>query len=441
MSDNSPAICATSLALPESAPRIRITAGPGSAAQKTWNLRRPVTLIGSRRPAHIVLHDRDISQAHCVIINTGREVVLKDLHTTSGTLVRKDKVDLTLLSDGDVITVGDTTIQIAIQPGEPSADDSGCGQAYDDPLLFGTPIRMGLLHADCQWHLRECVALVGRHNRAAVHLDHDGVASRHAIIFRFHTGPALFDLGGGESVLLNGQHCSLAPLVDGDRISIGSFGLQIRIEGTDGTRPDPLAEAIVPNLPDATVETNGRSDATVTANGKHPARPATSESEGEDMPVIDALQRDITEAWDQLNSWSEKPSEPTVCGATGSDAANGLSERAEVLAQREGELDVRDAKLRGQLHDAARISEGFDSRDSAIEAREAEQEAERRRLVTLEQACGQRESDLARRFEELARREHVFAQRWTRMRTAKCPHCGKPISNAGTPTGGEPASS
>lgn len=441
MSENSPAICATGLALPEFAPRIRITAGPGSAAQKTWNLRRPVTLIGSRRPAHIVLHDRDISQAHCVIINTGREVVLKDLHTTSGTLVRKDKVDLTLLSDGDVVTVGDTTIQIAIQPGEPSADDSGCGNAYDDPLSFATPVRIGLLHADRQWYLRECVALVGRHKGAAIRLDHDDVASRHAIIFRFHSGPGLFDLGGGESILLNGQHCSLAPLVDGDRISIGSFGLQIRIDDADGTPSEPLADAIVPKLPDATPETNGRSHTTASANGKPSTAHGSSESADGDATSVDALQRDISEAWDQLNSWSEKPTEATVCGATGSDAANDLSDRAEVLAQRERELDARDAQLRGQLHDAARISERFDGRDRAIEAQEKEQEAERRRLVTLDQSCKQRESDVARRIEELARREHVFAQRWTRMRAAKCPHCSKPISNAGAPSGDGVASS
>ncbi len=44
--------------LPSTAPLVRITAGFGSAGQKTWNLRRPVTLLGARRPAHIVLHDR-----------------------------------------------------------------------------------------------------------------------------------------------------------------------------------------------------------------------------------------------------------------------------------------------------------------------------------------------------------------------------------------------
>ncbi len=73
------------LTLPSSAPLVRITAGIGSAGQKTWNLRRTVTLIGSHRPAHIVLHDRDVSGAHCVIVNTGTDILLKDLRSREGT--------------------------------------------------------------------------------------------------------------------------------------------------------------------------------------------------------------------------------------------------------------------------------------------------------------------------------------------------------------------
>ncbi|MBI4718161.1 MAG: hypothetical protein HY763_10180 [Planctomycetes bacterium] len=70
MSDTTLPIDRHELELPATAPFVRITAGVGSASQKTWNIRRPVTLIGSTRPAHIVLHDRDVSNAHCVIVNT-----------------------------------------------------------------------------------------------------------------------------------------------------------------------------------------------------------------------------------------------------------------------------------------------------------------------------------------------------------------------------------
>lgn len=442
MNDNTATICGATLELPGFAPRIRITAGPGSAAQKTWNLRRPVTLIGSRRPAHIVLHDRDISHAHCVIINTGREVVLKDLHTRAGTTVNKERTDLTLLNDGDVIMVGDTTIQIAIQPGEDAADDSGCGATYDDPLTFPSPIRVGLIHGDRQWYLCECVGLVGRHIGAAVRLDHDDVASRHAIIFRFRNSPAIFDLGGREGVLLNGQHCSLAPLVDGDRVSIGSFGLQFKIDQPGSTAPEAaavpmvLVPSVTPDAATAPIATNG--------SGKAHAEPTVSGAGAmgvpDESPKPDAIQRDIAEAWQQLNSWSTEPRE-SAAGATNSDAATDLAARLDALSKREAELDARDATLRGRLLDLERLTESHKEREQALDAKATAVEAERRRVAAAEQGHVQREADIARRIEELARREHVFAQRWSRMRAAQCPHCGQPIATTGSPSADAPAGS
>ena len=145
------------LVLPDDAPRVRVTAGPGSAVQKTWNLRRPCTLIGSRRPAHILLHGRDMSAAHCVIVNTGREVLLKDLHTSAGTLCNTVRIGLTVLSDGDVITLGDTKIQVAIKSPQLDSDDSGCGNTYTDPTTFRDPVSLTFVHTDRTWLIHDAV--------------------------------------------------------------------------------------------------------------------------------------------------------------------------------------------------------------------------------------------------------------------------------------------
>ncbi|MEK7757552.1 MAG: FHA domain-containing protein, partial [Planctomycetota bacterium] len=146
MNDQATQIRELTVELPTDAPLIRITTGMGSAGQKTWNLRRPVTVIGSRRPAHIVLHDEDMSNAHCVIVNTGTEVLLKDLHTSSGTQLNKTRVNLAVLADGDVITLGDTTIQVAIQVPDGGSDDSGFGMKFADPTKFPGPVSLHLIH-------------------------------------------------------------------------------------------------------------------------------------------------------------------------------------------------------------------------------------------------------------------------------------------------------
>ncbi len=41
----------------------------------------------------------------------------------------------------------------------------------------------------------------------------------------------------------------------------------------------------------------------------------------------------------------------------------------------------------------------------------------------------EREETVAKHAEELQRREHVFAQRWTRLQHATCSHCGKPVGD------------
>ncbi len=41
------------LTLPDNAPRIRITAGVGTASQKSWHLRRPVTYQSKRMVVNV----------------------------------------------------------------------------------------------------------------------------------------------------------------------------------------------------------------------------------------------------------------------------------------------------------------------------------------------------------------------------------------------------
>ncbi len=188
MNTSSPARNRSEIQLLPSAPLVRVTAGVGSAGQKTWNLRRPVTLIGARRPAHIVLHDKDVSAAHCVIVNTGREVLIKDLHTSQGTICNRDRVDLAVLSDGDVITVGATKIQVAIRIDPDCNGDSGADMNYVDPTKLRAPVNIRFEHADKEWRVEDAVALIGRHPDAEIHLNVDEVERRNALLFLFGMG-------------------------------------------------------------------------------------------------------------------------------------------------------------------------------------------------------------------------------------------------------------
>lgn len=421
MSDQTAQLQIPTLVLPPGAPRVRVTAGSGSATQKTWNLRRPITLIGSRRPAHIVLHDRDISHAHCVIVNTGTEVLLKDLHTSAGTICNKDPIDLTTLSDGDVITVGSCRIQVAIQVLDDACDDSASGIEFADPLSFPTPVTVGLLHTDQEWTVSEAVTLIGRHDLAPIRLDHDDVARRHAVIFRFGDEPAIFDLVGRDGLLVNSRRCTLSTLKVGYRMTLGPFGL--RVGRSDEAPPEVEIPAL--EIPSPPPERDGKPpvDHAFPRLPKMPA-PGVGDSEGPAAldSELDKLRNDITESWEQLNSWQSR----LLADATE------ISQQESDLAARAGEFEARDAEVRGKLHDITCLHEQLvvRERELAAEVKRLRSESEHVEQARDEQAT--REVDLTRRAEELSRREHVFAQRWTRMRTAKCAACGAAFSTAGS---------
>lgn len=415
--------------LPESAPKVRVTAGAGSVAQKTWNLRRPVTLIGSRRPAHIVLHDKNVSRAHCVIVNTGTEVLVKDLHTSKGTRCNDERVDLAVLKDGDVITVGANRIQVAIQVPGDASEDSGCGMAFVDPTRLPTPITLHLIHTTQEWILQDAVTLIGRHDAAPVRLDHDKVSRRHAIVFRFASGSAIFEIGGEGEVAVNGETRSLSRMSDGDRIAIGPFGLGVGNNlSTQPLTPETSQEKAL----EGRMESDPHQE-----SDRHPTAPDSAELFSlVDLPdsaqnlkgiesQLETISKDIGESWGHLNLRESQLLQN----------ASELNKQEKGLAVRTEELDAKDAAVRGQLHDVTRYQEELQARERELAAQLRRFQEQKDMLAAAQAGCAKQTAEAERRTKELARREHVLAHRWSRLYAAKCPHCDKPLSK---PEGGLP---
>lgn len=419
MEETNVAVRELTVELPESAPLVRVTAGFGSAGQKTWNLRRPITLIGSRRPAHIVLHDKDISAAHCVIVNTGSEVLLKDLHTSGGTYCNKERSDLVVLKDGDTIAIGGTQIQIAIQRSSDSnPDDSGCGMHYVDPTKFPTGLRLQLIHTDRSWNIEQAVALIGRHGGALVHLDHADLAARHAIIFRFQRQAAIFDLGGRTGIWVNGQRTSLTPLGDGDRISVGPFGLCVQYGSAAAV--EAVLRAAATNCAETSQVCKQPLDASDPTGG-------LLLQSGVFAACDPPLEGAIAKSWDSLNSWESRLKAD----------ASAMGERQHNLSVREAAQDARDAELRGKLHDIERFNEQVAAREKEVAALASTMQVKLDEIGGKLKTAVEREADLDRRAEELLRREHALTQRWSRLQSTTCGKCGEKM-NVGamaSPTG------
>jgi len=234
---------ACAVSLPPGAPKIRITAGMGTVHQKTWNLRRPATLIGSSTAAHIVLLEETVSRAHCIIVNTGREVLLKDLSSMNGTRCNGHSADLVALNDGDVLRLGDTTIQVAVQTMREGLEGTDAGSVYQDPLLLPEP---AVLHTSgsCESRsVKRAVTIIGRRMGVAIQLDHQDVAPVHAVLMPIGRQLAVFDLCSATGTWVNDRRETLRVLDAGDRLKVGPFEMVVAKAAGDSALASLAAEA------------------------------------------------------------------------------------------------------------------------------------------------------------------------------------------------------
>lgn len=83
----------------------------GGSAVKEFALDRDTALIGRLAGSEVEISDPGASRRHAEIRRQGDAFVIVDLGSTNGTLVNDDPVSERPLHDGDVITIGQTTLE------------------------------------------------------------------------------------------------------------------------------------------------------------------------------------------------------------------------------------------------------------------------------------------------------------------------------------------
>ena len=100
---------------------------PTEAALEVEGLDEPIrvderlVLIGRRETADVSLTENSASSAHAVIIATGGGHVIRDLNSRTGTFINGAKIHEHVLSPGDTIRVGETTMRYARDRAAPLA--------------------------------------------------------------------------------------------------------------------------------------------------------------------------------------------------------------------------------------------------------------------------------------------------------------------------------
>ena len=104
--------------------RAHLTVLNGELAGQTIELSNKTFLIGRELDCHLRLPDELVSRHHCVFRMDEFNVRLRDLGSTNGTFVngRPNRIEVGL-EDSDKVRVGDTVLQLTIDPSAPAADE------------------------------------------------------------------------------------------------------------------------------------------------------------------------------------------------------------------------------------------------------------------------------------------------------------------------------
>jgi hypothetical protein len=99
-------------------PVLVITAGPGTGHVYTLSA-ESMTSIGRAKANDIILDDVAVSSQHCRIRPDDGQFIVHDLRSTNGTFVNEHRVTRSHLRSGDMLKVGETTMQFRMDQKRP----------------------------------------------------------------------------------------------------------------------------------------------------------------------------------------------------------------------------------------------------------------------------------------------------------------------------------
>ena len=218
---------------PPNAKRVRASIFTGSGTGQSIELRRAVSLVGSRPGCKITLRHPEISPVHCAIVNTGDGVYVRDLLSQSGTYLNGLRAECEELTDGDIIRVGDWEVALEIRAPE---SDGSTGSSVLNLEPAPTVLALKSNNSGPLVKLRREVGLIGRKAGADLVLQDKQASRAHALVFLLNDQPAVCDLLSENGLLINGEQSRFGVIHSGDTLVLGSSKVRVVI-------PSPTVQA------------------------------------------------------------------------------------------------------------------------------------------------------------------------------------------------------
>jgi pSer/pThr/pTyr-binding forkhead associated (FHA) protein len=227
---------------------------------RVLDLEGPVVSIGRAEDNDVVISDARSSRRHCRLSETPQGVVLEDLKSANGTLLKGKAVAQSLLGRGDEFVVGSTHFHFEEMKEESAASARGRPQgafaggerapgaaavetsavavkaAPEAPTLVVAEDEGHLEilegeHAEPRVSLSKLPFTIGRSRRNDLALQDGKISSEHARIVREGAQLVVEDLGSKNGVQVNGRRVERAVLSPGSRLKIGNFTFRVHVRG------------------------------------------------------------------------------------------------------------------------------------------------------------------------------------------------------------------
>lgn len=184
------------------------------------------TSIGKSKSNDIVFPMPKISRFHAVIAKKRKDWVITDTFSKTGVMVNGKKIDTScVISDGDIITIGDIPLKFLCAEAV-SAESKSQMRNQANELKQNNGNRAYAVLVDVKTHrpvyLRSKDVLIGRGDECDIQIKIDTVSSQHARIHLTSHGWALSDLNSHNGTKLNGRFITQPQLIfDEDLITFG----------------------------------------------------------------------------------------------------------------------------------------------------------------------------------------------------------------------------
>lgn len=249
---------------PQARSHIRIEVTTPGAPNQNIDKDFGLVTVGRCEAADLPVADPTLAEFHCAVLPwQGGTVLLLDLSSSpAGTLLNGARADVALVSSGDTVQIGGTSLVIRFEAGDSEAAAGAVVAPVsqsttpvwtppepDEEITEDGPASPGSTTEPEPWTGEAGMALevstrgayvttyrtsdetitIGKGIAAVLQIDDPYIADLHAAITTDETGAVqILDLGAEGGTQVNGHEVSAQELHDGDTISIGNSTLVFR---------------------------------------------------------------------------------------------------------------------------------------------------------------------------------------------------------------------